>query len=95
MILPLILLICILVIYPVFYAIHLVTLNKGMTKFVGFGNFQFLFKRDTFWMVVEQSCLFAVTAVVVPRPAYAQPASLTASPRLGRVRREGGVSGPQ
>jgi multiple sugar transport system permease protein len=64
MTLPLILLIGILVIYPALYAIHLATLNKAMTKFVGFGNFQFLFKRDTFWMVVEQSCLFAITAVI-------------------------------
>jgi multiple sugar transport system permease protein len=64
MTLPLILLIAILVIYPALYAIHLATLNKAMTKFVGFGNFQFLFKRDTFWMVVEQSCLFAITAVI-------------------------------
>src|SRR5579871_5953309 len=64
MTLPLILLISILVIYPALYAIHLATLNKAMTKFVGLGNFQFLFKRDTFWMVVEQSCLFAITAVV-------------------------------
>ena len=64
MTLPLILLIAILVIYPAFYAIHLATLNKAMTKFVGFGNFQFLFKRNTFWMVVEQSCIFAVTAVI-------------------------------
>jgi multiple sugar transport system permease protein len=64
MTLPLILLIVILVIYPALYAIHLATLNKAMTKFVGFGNFQFLFKRETFWMVVEQSCLFAITAVI-------------------------------
>src|SRR5579871_1475688 len=64
MTLPLILLISILVIYPALYAIHLATLNKAMTKFVGFGNFQFLFKRSTFWMVVEQSCLFAITAVI-------------------------------
>ncbi|HZR89806.1 MAG TPA: sugar ABC transporter permease [Bradyrhizobium sp.] len=64
MTLPLILLILILVIYPALYAIHLATLNKAMTKFVGLGNFQFLFKRDTFWMVVEQSCLFAITAVI-------------------------------
>ncbi len=64
MTLPLILLISILVIYPALYAIHLATLNKAMTKFVGLGNFQFLFKRDTFWMVVEQSCLFAITAVI-------------------------------
>jgi multiple sugar transport system permease protein len=64
MTLPLILLIAILVIYPALYAIHLATLNKAMTKFVGLGNFQFLFKRDTFWMVVEQSCIFAITAVI-------------------------------
>jgi multiple sugar transport system permease protein len=64
MTLPLILLIGILVIYPALYALHLATLNKAMTKFVGLGNFQFLFKRDTFWMVVEQSCLFAITAVI-------------------------------
>jgi multiple sugar transport system permease protein len=62
--LPLILIIGCLVIYPAFYSIHLATLNKGMTKFVGFDNFLFLFKRSTFWMVVEQSCLFAITAVI-------------------------------
>ena len=64
MTLPLILLIGILVIYPALYALHLATLNKAMTKFVGFGNFEFLFRRNTFWMVVEQSLLFAVTAVI-------------------------------
>ncbi len=64
MTLPLIVLIAVLVIYPAFYAIHLATLNKSMTRFVGFGNFQFLFKRNTFWMVVEQSCIFAITAVI-------------------------------
>ena len=63
MTLPLILLIAILVIYPAFYALHLATLNKSMTKFVGFGNFEFLFKRETFWLVVKQSCIFAITAV--------------------------------
>ncbi len=45
------------------FSIHLATLNKSMQKFVGFGNFTFLFKRETFWMVVEQSCIFALTAV--------------------------------
>ncbi len=64
MTLPLIILIAAMVIYPAFYAIHLATLNKAMTKFVGLGNFQFLFKRQTFWMVVEQSCIFAITAVI-------------------------------
>ena len=60
MTLPLIVLIAVMVIYPAFYAIHLATLNKAMTKFVGFGNFLFLFKRETFWMVVQQSCVFAI-----------------------------------
>ena len=64
MTLPLILLISIMVVYPAGYSIHLATLNKAMTKFIGFGNFLFLFKRQTFWMVVEQSCIFAITAVI-------------------------------
>jgi multiple sugar transport system permease protein len=61
--LPLILLIALFVLYPALFSIHLATLNKSMQKFVGFGNFTFLFKRETFWMVVKQSCIFAVTAV--------------------------------
>jgi multiple sugar transport system permease protein len=65
MTLPLILLISILVIYPTFYSLHLATLNKSMKKFVGVGNFEFLFTRETFWMVVESSVLFAVSAVIV------------------------------
>jgi len=64
MTLPLILLITLLVMYPAGYAMHLATLNKGMTRFVGFGNFEFLFGRETFWMVVKQSCIFAITAVI-------------------------------
>src|SRR5881396_3390249 len=64
MALPLILLIAILVIYPAFYSLHLATLNKSMQRFVGLGNFEFLFKRETFWVVVKQSCIFAITAVV-------------------------------
>jgi multiple sugar transport system permease protein len=64
MCLPLMLIIGCLVAYPAFYSIHLATLNKSMVRFVGFGNFEFLFKRNTFWMVVEQSIMFAVTAVI-------------------------------
>src|SRR5437870_10395078 len=63
MTLPLILLIVLLVVYPAFYSIHLASLNKSMQRFVGFGNFEFLFKRETFWLVVKQSCIFALTAV--------------------------------
>ena len=64
MTLPLIILIALLVLYPAFYSLHLATLNKSMQRFVGFGNFEFLFKRDTFWLVVKQSCIFAITAVL-------------------------------
>src|SRR4051795_4365982 len=64
MTLPLILLITLLVLYPAVYSVHLATLNKSMERFVGFGNFLFLFKRETFWMVVKQSCIFAISAVI-------------------------------
>jgi multiple sugar transport system permease protein len=64
MTLPLILLILVLVAYPAGYAVYLAMLNKGTTRFVGLGNFEFLFGRDLFWMVVYQSCLFTFTAVV-------------------------------
>jgi multiple sugar transport system permease protein len=64
MALPLILIILALVVYPTLYAFHLATLNKSMERFVGLGNFSFLFGRETFWMVVKQSVIFAVTAVI-------------------------------
>jgi multiple sugar transport system permease protein len=63
--LPLILLVASLVIYPALYAIYLAMLNKRMTKFVGLDNFTFLFRRDTFKLVIFQSTLFAVTSVVL------------------------------
>src|SRR4051795_12690031 len=64
MTLPLIVLVVLLVLYPALYSVHLATLNKSMERFVGFDNFLFLFKRETFWMVVQQSCIFAITAVI-------------------------------
>ena len=64
MTLPLLLIIGLLVLYPSLYAFYLAMLNKSMERFVGLGNFAFLFKRETFWMVVRQSCLFAITAVI-------------------------------
>jgi multiple sugar transport system permease protein len=63
--LPLILLVAGFVVYPAFYAIYLSMLNKKMTAFVGLGNFTFLLKRHTFQLVIYQSCLFAITAVVL------------------------------
>src|SRR5918994_7728932 len=62
--LPLILLVAVLVIYPAFYSLYLASLSKKMDRFVGLSNFSFLFTRETFWMVVKQSCIFAVTAVI-------------------------------
>jgi multiple sugar transport system permease protein len=61
--LPLILSITLLVVYPSFYSMYLAMLNKSMERFVGLGNFAFLFTRETFWMVVKQSIIFAVSAV--------------------------------
>jgi len=62
--LPLIVVIAALVLYPAVFAIHLATLNKSMEHFVGLDNFEFLFKRETFWMVVRQSVVFAISAVL-------------------------------
>jgi multiple sugar transport system permease protein len=64
MTLPLIVIILALVLYPALYSIQLSMLNKGMERFVGFSNFTFLFNRDTFWMVVKQSLVFALSAVM-------------------------------
>ena len=61
---PLLVLVAGLIVYPGLYAIYLSMLNKAQTKFIALGNFTFLFTRDTFWMVVEQSCIFAITAVI-------------------------------
>ncbi|NNM72516.1 carbohydrate ABC transporter permease [Enterovirga aerilata] len=62
--LPLLILVSVMVVYPAFYAMHLATLNKRMDRFIGLSNFTFLFTRETFWMVVKQSCIFAVSAVI-------------------------------
>ncbi len=64
MCLPLMVIVGGLVIYPAFYSIYLSMLNKAQTKFIGLGNFTFLLGRDVFWMVAEQSAIFAVTAVL-------------------------------
>jgi len=63
MCLPLIVIVAGLIVYPAGYSIFLSTLNKSQTRFVGLGNFTFLFSRDVFWMVVWQSAIFAISAV--------------------------------
>jgi len=65
MTLPLIAIIAGLVAYPAAYAIYLSTLNRRMDAFAGTLNFEILIENDTFWMVVWQSCLFAVSAVLL------------------------------
>ena len=63
MCLPLIAIVGCLIIYPAFYSIYLSMLNKAQTRFIGLGNFQFLLSRDVFRMVVEQTAIFALSAV--------------------------------
>jgi multiple sugar transport system permease protein len=63
MCLPLIVVVVGLIIYPALYSIHLSMLNKAQTKFIGLANFRFLLSRDVFWMVVQQSAIFALSAV--------------------------------
>jgi multiple sugar transport system permease protein len=64
MTLPLLAVIGGLVVYPFFYAIELSMLNKRMTRFVGLDNYVFLLGRETFQLVIFQSVLFAVSAVI-------------------------------
>jgi multiple sugar transport system permease protein len=65
MTLPLILVIGGLVVWPAGYAMHLATLNRRMTTFIGLGNFEILLESETFRMVIFQSVFFAVTAVIL------------------------------
>jgi len=60
---PLIAIVLGLIIYPALYSIYLAMLNKAQTRFIGLGNFTYLLNLDTFWMVVEQSAIFALSAV--------------------------------
>jgi multiple sugar transport system permease protein len=60
---PLIAIVVGLIIYPALYSMYLATLNKAQTRFIGLDNFVYLLNRDTFRMVVEQSAIFALSAV--------------------------------
>jgi multiple sugar transport system permease protein len=63
MCLPLMIIVAGLVIYPACYSIYLSMLNRSQTHFIGLGNFKFLLGRDVFQMVVEQTAIFALSAV--------------------------------
>jgi multiple sugar transport system permease protein len=65
MALPLLCIIVGLVAYPAAYAIYLSTLNRRMTANIGFGNYEILLDTETFYMVILQSCIFAITAVLL------------------------------
>jgi multiple sugar transport system permease protein len=65
MTLPLILVVGGLVAYPAAYGMYLSTLNRTMTRNIGLVNFEILLESQTFWLVIWQSCIFAITAVVL------------------------------
>jgi multiple sugar transport system permease protein len=65
MTLPLITVIVALVAYPAGYAIYLSMLDRSMTRFVGLGNFARLAGSKGFWMLVGQTCVYALTAVAL------------------------------
>ncbi|MDI1284377.1 MAG: sugar ABC transporter permease [Reyranella sp.] len=62
---PLLAMIVVLVAYPSGFAIYLSMLDRKMTTFVGLANFARLFGSERFWMLVTQTCAYAVIAVVV------------------------------
>ncbi len=62
---PLILLIVCLKVYPTFYAVFLSMLDRRMNNFVGLDNFAFMLSRPSFQLVIFQSVLFAVSAVIL------------------------------
>jgi multiple sugar transport system permease protein len=63
MCLPLMAIVAGLIIYPAIYAVYLATLNRSQTRFIGLDNFTYLIGRETFQMVIEQSVIFALSAV--------------------------------
>ena len=62
---PLLILMIGLVAYPTGFAIWLSLFDRTATRFIGLGNFAWLVGRERFWMVVYQTCLFAVVAVAL------------------------------
>jgi multiple sugar transport system permease protein len=63
MILPLVVLVIGLVVYPFVYSVWLSFENKAETKFVGLKNYKRLIGYDTFWLVTGNSFRFTLTAV--------------------------------
>ncbi len=61
--LPLMAIVFGLIVYPFLYSIYLSMLDRTETSFVGFANYQFLWGRNTFWMVLEWTIVFTLVAV--------------------------------
>jgi multiple sugar transport system permease protein len=62
---PLLLLVLGLKFYPTIYAVYLSMLDRRMNTFVGLANFEHMLTRPSFQLVIFQSALFAVTAVIL------------------------------
>lgn len=62
---PLLILVLGLKFYPTIYAVYLSMLDRRMINFVGLANFEHMLSRPSFQMVIFQSALFAVTAVIL------------------------------
>jgi multiple sugar transport system permease protein len=62
---PLWTMIVVLVAYPAGFAIYLSMLDRKMTKFVGLANFARLVDSDRFWILVIQTCAYALIAVAI------------------------------
>lgn len=63
MILPLVVLIIGLVVYPFVYSVYLSFENKAETKFVGLKNYKRLLGYSTFWLITGNSFRFTLIAV--------------------------------
>ncbi len=63
MVLPLVVLVVGLVVYPFVYSVWLSFENKAETKFVGLQNYLRLLYYDTFWLVTGNSFRFTLSAV--------------------------------
>jgi multiple sugar transport system permease protein len=62
---PLWTMIVVLVAYPAGFAIYLSMLDRKMTKFVELANFARLVDSDRFWILVIQTCAYALIAVAI------------------------------
>ena len=92
MTLPLIVLIAVLVIYPALYAIHLATLNKRMTEFVGFKNgWKGVIDGDTIPLGRPQVMGISKQGGTILGSSRTNPFDFGGAERVAEVMAEGGV----